>query len=212
VVRHHGTRFGVTSDRGRALKFHCQTAGATLTAQQPVNNVVRVTVQALAAVLGGCQSLHTNSFDEALGLPTEQSATLALRTQQIIASEAGVTDTVDPLGGSYAVESLTHQLEIEDGRRPIVGLNVHKSVNEPVPVMKIDPALEREQVERVQQCRANRDKSLADRAIEAVERRAREGQSVMPAIMEAVEARVTVGEISDALRRVFGEHVEIRTV
>jgi methylmalonyl-CoA mutase N-terminal domain/subunit len=244
-------RFGVTSDRARALKFHCQTAGATLTAQQPVNNVVRVTVQAMAAVLGGCQSLHTNSFDEALGLPTEQSATIALRTQQIIASEAGVTDTVDPLGGSYAVESLTqriyegakkyldqvrdmggmvhaiergyvqreiqdasyrYQLEIEDGRRPIVGLNVHKSVNEPVPVMKIDPALEREQVERVQQCRANRDKSLADRAIEAVERRAREGQSVMPAIMEAVEARVTVGEISDALRRVFGEHVEIRTV
>jgi methylmalonyl-CoA mutase N-terminal domain/subunit len=244
-------RFGVTSDRARALKFHCQTAGATLTAQQPMNNVVRVTVQAMAAVLGGCQSLHTNSFDEALGLPTEQSATIALRTQQIIASEAGVTDTVDPLGGSYAVESLTqriyegakkyldqvrdmggmvhaiergyvqreiqdasyrYQLEIEDGRRPIVGLNVHKSVNEPVPVMKIDPALEREQVERVQQCRANRDKSLADRAIEAVERRAREGQSVMPAIMEAVEARVTVGEISDALRRVFGEHVEIRTV
>ncbi len=244
-------RFGVTSDRARALKFHCQTAGATLTAQQPMNNIVRVTVQAMAAVLGGCQSLHTNSFDEALGLPTEQSATIALRTQQIIASEAGVTDTVDALGGSYAVESLTqriyegakkyldqvremggmvaaiergfvqreiqdasyrYQLEIEDGRRPIVGLNVHKSAGEAVPVMKIDPALEREQVERVRQCRASRDNARAIAAIAAVEQRAKEGQSLMPAVMDAVEARATVGEISDAMRRVFGEHVEIRTV
>jgi methylmalonyl-CoA mutase N-terminal domain/subunit len=244
-------RFGVTSDRARALKFHTQTAGATLTAQQPMNNIVRVTVQAMAAVLGGCQSLHTNSFDEALGLPTEQSATIALRTQQIIASESGVADTVDPLGGSYAVESLTqriyegakkylehirelggmvsaiergyvqreiqdasyrYQLEIEDGRRPIVGLNVHKSAAESVPVMKIDPALEREQVERVRQCRASRDSAAASKAIAAVEQRAREAQPLMPAIMEAVEARATVGEIADALRRVYGEHVEIRTV
>lgn len=244
-------RFGVTSDRARALKFHCQTAGATLTAQQPMNNIVRVTVQAMAAVLGGCQSLHTNSFDEALGLPTEQSATIALRTQQIIASESGVTDTVDPLGGSYAVEALTqriyegakkyleqikdlggmvaaiergyvqreiqdasyrYQLEIEDGRRPIVGLNVHKSSGESVPVMKIDPALEREQVERVRQCRASRDSAKANAAIAQVEQRAKEGQSLMPSIMEAVEARATVGEITDALRRVYGEHVEIRTV
>lgn len=245
-------RFGVTSARARALKFHTQTAGSTLTAQQPMNNIVRVTLQALAAVLGGCQSLHTNSFDEALGLPTEQSATIALRTQQIIAYESGVADTVDPLGGSYAIESLTqriydgakkyldhirelggmvaaiergyvqreiqdasyrYQLEIEDGRRPIVGLNVHKStVEESVPVMKIDPALEREQVERVRQCRASRDNKLANDAIAAVERRAREAQPVMPAILQAVEARATVGEIADALRRVYGEHAEIRTL
>ncbi len=244
-------RFGVTSDRARALKFHCQTAGATLTAQQPLNNVVRVTIQALAAVLGGCQSLHTNSFDEALGLPTEQSATIALRTQQIIGAESGAADTVDPLGGSFAIESLTqriydgarkyleqvremggmviaiergfvqreiqdasyrYQLEIEDGRRPIVGLNVHKGSDQPVPVMKIDPALEREQVARVQAVRANRDAQNASAAVAEVERRARQGESVMPAILDAVEARCTVGEVSDALRRVFGEHVEIRTV
>jgi methylmalonyl-CoA mutase N-terminal domain/subunit len=244
-------RFGVTSDRARALKFHTQTAGATLTAQQPLNNVVRVTVQALAAVLGGCQSLHTNSFDEALGLPTEQSATLALRTQQIIALESGVADTVDPLGGSFAIEALTqrvydgarkyleqvkdmggmvaaiergfvqreiqdasyrYQLEIEDGRRPIVGLNVHTGEDQPVPVMKIDPALEREQVERVRHCRSSRDAARAAAALAEVERRARQAQSVMPAIMEAVEARVTVGEIADALRNVFGEHTEIRTI
>jgi methylmalonyl-CoA mutase N-terminal domain/subunit len=244
-------RFGVTSDRARALKFHCQTAGATLTAQQPSNNIVRVTVQAMAAVLGGCQSLHTNSFDEALGLPTEQSATTALRTQQILAAESGVSDTVDPLGGSYAIEALTqriyegarryldqvrdhggmvaaidrgyvqreiqdasyrYQLEIERGQRPIVGVNVHKAEGEAVPVMKIDPALEREQVERVQRCRANRDAAAVEQAVAEVERRAREGQSVMPAVMTAVEAKATVGEISDALRRVFGEHVEIRTV
>jgi methylmalonyl-CoA mutase N-terminal domain/subunit len=244
-------RFGVASDRARALKFHCQTAGATLTAQQPVNNIVRVTVQAMAAVLGGCQSLHTNSFDEALGLPTEQSATVALRTQQILAAESGVADVVDPLGGSYAIEALTqriyegarryldkvfelggmvsaidrgyvqreiqdasyrYQLEIEKGQRPIVGVNVHQAAGERVPVMKIDPALEREQVERVRQLRAARDRDAASRAIAEVERRAREAQPVMPAIVDAVSAKATVGEVSDALRRVFGEHVEIHTV
>jgi methylmalonyl-CoA mutase N-terminal domain/subunit len=244
-------RFGVSSDRARALKFHCQTAGATLTAQQPVNNIVRVTVQAMAAVLGGCQSLHTNSFDEALGLPTEQSATIALRTQQILAAESGIADVVDPLGGSFAIEVLTqrvydgarkyldrifelggmvpaidrgyvqreiqdasyrYQLEIEGGQRPIVGVNVHRAEGERVPVMKIDPALEREQVERVHRLRATRDAAAVDRAVAEVERRAREGQPVMPAIVEAVDARATVGEVSDALRRVYGEHVEIRTV
>ena len=246
------TRFGVTSARGRALKFHCQTAGATLTAQQPLNNVVRVTLQALAAVLGGCQSLHTNSYDEALALPTEQSATLALRTQQIIASESGVADFVDPLGGSWAVEKMTrdleesarsylaridalggmvsaieqgyvqreiqdasyrYQMEIERGERRVVGLNEHRDArNEPVPLQHIDPALEAEQVARLQAFRAARDGAKADAAIAAVERAARDGANVMPPIVSAVDAHATVGEISDALRRVFGEHDEIKTL
>ena len=246
------TRFGVRSARGGALKFHCQTAGATLTAQQPLNNVVRVTIQALAAVLGGCQSLHTNSFDEALALPTEQSATLALRTQQIIASESGAADLVDPLGGSYAVEALTrdlerkarayidrvdalggmvaaieqgyvqreiqdasyrYQLEIERGDRPIVGVNVHTEAHdEPVPLLRIDPALEREQVERLRAMRARRDATRARACIDAVEAAAREDRNVMPAIVDAVDASVTVGEISDALRRVYGEHTEFKTL
>jgi methylmalonyl-CoA mutase N-terminal domain/subunit len=244
-------QFGVTSARARALKFHCQTAGATLTAQQPHNNVVRVTIQALAAVLGGCQSLHTNSFDEALSLPTEQAVTIALRTQQIIAAESGVADFVDPLGGSYAIESLTktlyegarrylarvdemggmvaaieqgyvqreiqdasfrYQLEIERGDRPIVGVNVHHAEDEPVPILKVDPGLEREQVARVQAWRSKRDAAKADAATADVERRARADENVMPAVLTAVEAGATVGEISDALRRVYGQHVEIRTV
>ena len=246
------TRFGVTSARARALKFHCQTAGATLTAQQPLNNVVRVTLQALAAVLGGAQSLHTNSFDEALALPTAQSATLALRTQQIIASESGVADVVDPFGGSWAVEKLTHdleaaarqylarvdalggmvaaieqgyvqreiqdasyryQMEIERGDRPVVGVNVHREAHdEPVPLQHVDATLEREQVERLRAFRAQRDGARAQSAIDAVERAAREGANVMPAVVEAVDARATVGEIADALRRVYGEHNEIKTL
>lgn len=246
------TRFGVTSARGRALKFHCQTAGATLTAQQPLNNVVRVTLQALAAVLGGCQSLHTNSYDEALALPTEQSATLALRTQQIIASESGVADFVDPLGGSWAVEKMTrdleesarsylaridalggmvsaieqgyvqreiqdasyrYQMEIERGERRVVGLNEHRDAHDaPVPLQHIDPALEAEQVARLQAFRAARDGAKADAAVAAVERAARDGANVMPPIVSAVDAHATVGEISDALRRVFGEHDEIKTL
>ncbi|MDP3279417.1 MAG: methylmalonyl-CoA mutase family protein [Deltaproteobacteria bacterium] len=244
-------RFEVQSERARALKFHCQTAGATLTAQQPMNNIVRVTVQAMAAVMGGCQSLHTNSFDEALGLPTEQSATIALRTQQLIAAESGVADVVDPLGGSYAIEVLTrqiyagaraylekirgmggmvaaieegyvqreiqdasfrYQLEIERGDRPIVGLNQHISDAEPVPVLRVDPAIEREQVAQVQRTRATRDGAAVDTLLKEIERRAREDQVLMPAIFDAVRARATVGEISDAMRRVYGEHVEIRTL
>jgi methylmalonyl-CoA mutase N-terminal domain/subunit len=246
------TRFGVTNPKARALKFHCQTAGATLTAQQPLNNVVRVTLQALAAVLGGAQSLHTNSYDEALALPTAQSATLALRTQQIIAAESGVADVVDPFGGAWAVERLTrdieesarkylarvdalggmvaaieqgyvqreiqdasyrYQMEIERGDRPIVGVNVHReSHDEPVPLQHVDPELERDQVARLAALRAGRDAVRAEAAIAGVERAAREGANVMPPIVEAVEARATVGEISDALRRVFGEHTEIRTL
>jgi methylmalonyl-CoA mutase N-terminal domain/subunit len=246
------TRFGVTSARGRALKFHCQTAGATLTAQQPLNNIVRVTVQALAAILGGAQSLHTNSYDEALALPSEQSATIALRTQQILASETGVADVVDPLGGSYAVEALTlrltrlargyldridalggmvaaieqgyvqrevqdaafrYQLEIERGERPIVGVNVHRDDRaESVPLLQVDPALEAQQVESLRRFRAARDTDRAQAAVDAVERAAREDANVMPAILAAVEAHGTLGEVADALRRVYGEHTEIKTL
>ncbi|MFO0652665.1 MAG: methylmalonyl-CoA mutase family protein [Polyangiales bacterium] len=246
------TRFGVKSAKARALKFHCQTAGATLTAQQPLNNVVRVTLQALAAVLGGAQSLHTNSFDEALALPTAQSATLALRTQQIIAAESGVADVVDPFGGSWAVERMTrdledaaraylsrvdslggmvaaieqgyvqreiqdasyrYQMEIERGDRPIVGVNVHKeSKGEPVPLQHVDAEIERDQVARLRAFRDGRDGERAAASIAKVEAVAREGGNVMPPIVEAVESRATVGEIADALRRVYGEHTEIRTL
>jgi methylmalonyl-CoA mutase, N-terminal domain len=246
------TRFGVKSEKARALKFHCQTAGATLTAQQPLNNVVRVTLQALAAVLGGAQSLHTNSFDEALALPTAQSATLALRTQQIIAAESGVADVVDPFGGSWAVERMTrdletsaraylarvdalggmvaaieqgyvqreiqdasyrYQMEIERGDRPIVGVNVHtEAKGESVPLQHVDAEIERDQVARLTAFRAGRDGERTASAIARVESVAREGGNVMPPIVDAVEARATVGEIADALRRVYGEHTEIRTL
>jgi methylmalonyl-CoA mutase N-terminal domain/subunit len=247
IVEH----FGVHSAKARALKFHCQTAGATLTAQQPLNNVVRVALQALSAVLGGCQSLHTNSFDEALGLPTEQSATIALRTQQIIANEAGVADVVDAVGGSFAIEALTdkiyhgaraylarvkdlggmvaaiecgfvqkeiqeasfrYQLEIERGDRPIVGVNVHEADAERVPVLRVDPTVEKEQVARLAAVRARRDPQAFSQAIAEIERCARQDVNVMDAIVVAVERHATVGEIADALRRVYGEHVEIRTL
>ncbi len=246
------TRFGVTAARARALKFHCQTAGATLTAQQPLNNVVRVTLQALAAVLGGAQSLHTNSYDEALALPTEDSATLALRTQQILAAESGLGDFVDPLGGSYAIESMTntleasaraylahidalggmvaaiedgyvqreiqdasyrYQLAIERGERPIVGVNVYRAKeSSPVPLLTIDPALEPAQVARLQALRARRDARAVTTGIAEGESAARTDANVMPAVVSAVEVGATVGEITDAFRRVYGEHTEIRTV
>lgn len=244
-------RFGATSDRAKALKFHCQTAGMTLLAQQPMVNVVRVTLQALAAVLGGCQSLHTNGFDEALGLPTAEAATLALRTQQVIAYESGVTDFVDPLGGSYAVEALTtriegaareyirrvdelggmvpaietgyvqreiqaaayrYQLDIEAKRRVIVGLNEFVSEAPPVPVMKIDPAIEREQVERLVAWRGAHDTAEKREALGRIDAAARGTENLMPRILEAVKAGATVGEISDVLRGVWGEHQETLTI
>ncbi|HLM76696.1 MAG TPA: methylmalonyl-CoA mutase family protein, partial [Polyangiaceae bacterium] len=244
-------RFGATSDRAKALKFHCQTAGMTLLAQQPMVNVVRVTLQALAAVLGGCQSLHTNGFDEALGLPTAEAATLALRTQQVIAYESGVTDFVDPLGGSYAVEALTtrieqaareyirrvddlggmvaaiengyvqreiqaaayrYQLDIEAKRRVIVGLNEFVSEAPPVPVMKIDPAIEREQVERLRAWRSEHETAAKREALGRVDAAARGTENLMPRILEAVKAGATVGEISDVLRGVWGEHQETLTI
>ncbi len=240
-------RFGAKTDRARALRFHCQTAGVTLTAQQPLNNIARVTVQTLAAVLGGCQSLHTNSYDEALGLPTSEAATIALRTQQIVGYESGVADFVDALAGSYAVESLTHrieqdakkylaridelggmvsaieqgypqreiqntayahQLEVEKKTRLVVGQNAFVQEAPAVPVLKIDPRLESEQVERVRAVRARRDAKRHASSLEAIDRAARGKDNLVPLILEAVRSFATVGEISNVLRAVWGEHVE----
>lgn len=244
-------RFGAKTDRARALRFHCQTAGMTLQAQQPMVNVVRVTLQALAAVLGGCQSLHTNSFDEALGLPTAEAATLALRTQQVIAHEAGVADFVDGLGGSYAIEAMTsrleaaaldyirridqlggmvaaieqgyvqreiqatayrYQLEIEEKRRVIVGQNDFVSESAKVEVMRIDPSIERGQVERLRAWRAAHDTPARAEALARVDAAARETANVVPLILDAVKAGATVGEVSDVLRGIWGEHRETVTV
>jgi methylmalonyl-CoA mutase N-terminal domain/subunit len=240
---------GVTNPKAQQLRFHVQTGGVTLTAQQPDNNVVRVALQALAAVLGGCQSLHTNGKDEALALPTEASATLALRTQQVIAHESGVADTLDPLGGSYAVEAATEVLErearrildgiearggallaiergeiqkeiqesayrfqrqVESGERVVVGVNrfAEEESGAGPEILRIDPALEREQVERVRGLRARRDPVAWKTALEALEERARSGANLVPAMVDAVLAWATVGEIAGRLRRIFGEHRE----
>jgi methylmalonyl-CoA mutase N-terminal domain/subunit len=241
-------RFGARDPRSLLLRFHAQTAGSSLAAQQPENNIVRVAMQALAAVLGGCQSLHANALDEALALPTESTALLALRTQQIIAQETGVTNTADPVGGAYAIEHLTNEIEtraeeylkkidamggmlraiengyvqgeiqkaayeyqqaIERGEQIVVGVNQFRSAEtRPVPLLRIDPEIEREQVERLRALRARRNAKLAEAAIAEVERRARNGENLMPAIQAAVECYATVGEISDAMRRVFGEYRE----
>jgi len=241
-------RFGARDSRSMMLRFHAQTAGSSLTAQQPENNLVRVAIQALAAVLGGCQSLHTNALDEALALPTEESALLALRTQQILAQETGVANTVDPVGGAYAIERLTDELEsrareyvekidalggmlraietgyvqreiqkaayeyqreVESHERVVVGVNRFRTDHEePIPTLRVDPAVEEEQIKRVVALRSSRDSAKAEAAVGEVESRARSGENLMPAILAAVEAYATVGEISDAMRRVFGEHQE----
>jgi methylmalonyl-CoA mutase N-terminal domain/subunit len=239
-------RFGAKTPRARALRFHCQTAGVTLTAQQPMNNVVRVALQAMAAVLGGAQSLHTNSFDEALGLPTEEAVTIALRTQQIIAHESGVRDIVDPFAGSYAVEMLTrriesgardyiaridemggmvraieqgfvqrdiqataygYQLDIENKRRIVVGVNEFESEGPKVPVAKIDPRVEVEQIERLARFRAARDAGVTAHTLQRLEQAARTKDNLVPLVLEAVRAQATVGEISNVLRKVWGEYV-----
>ena len=252
-------RFGARTERARALRFHCQTAGATLTAQQPLLNIARVTVQSLAAILGGCQSLHTNAFDEALGLPTAEAATVALRTQQVLANEHGVADFVDALGGSYAVETLTtrletaaldqvahidgmggmvaaiergypqseiqrtayaQQLEMERKERLVVGVNAfaddpaatssaHRSAP---PILRIDPRVEAEQIERVRALRGRRNRPLHDAALERLERAAQGSDNLLPLLLDAVKAMATVGEIADVLRRAWGEHQEIRTI
>jgi methylmalonyl-CoA mutase N-terminal domain/subunit len=238
-------RFGAKDPRSLLLRFHTQTAGSTLTAQQPDNNIVRTAYQALAAVLGGTQSLHTNAKDEALALPTPETALLALRTQQVLAYETGVTDTIDPLAGSYYVEALTddvegrawdyihkidelggsvraieagyiqreieeaayrYQREVEEQRRIVVGVNRFQMTETVRPtVLKVDPAQELRQRQRVADLRARRDNAAVGAAIAALEDAARGTANLMPPIIAAVEARATLGESADALRAVFGE-------
>jgi len=241
-------RFKARDPKSWMLRFHTQTAGSTLTAQQPENNIVRTAIQAMAAVLGGTQSLHTNSFDEALALPTEASARIALRTQQVIAFESGAPQTVDPLAGSYYIESLTNEIEkraleylekidamggmlkaIERGyvqqeiqnaayeyqqavdreEAVVVGVNRFQvDQDQAVPIQRIDAALEPRQVERVRALRTKRDARTWKASLQAVEDTARSGENLMPRILTAVEAHATVGEISDAMRKVYGEYKE----
>jgi methylmalonyl-CoA mutase N-terminal domain/subunit len=245
-------RFGATDPRSMMCRFHVQTAGSSLTAQSVDNNVVRTTLQALAAVLGGTQSLHTNARDEALALPTPETARLALRTQQIIAHESGVTDTPDPLAGSYYIESLTDEVEaaawsyleeidelggavaalnagyqqrqiqdaayrvqreVEAADRIVVGVNKYTDDEVVTPALhRIDPALEREQVARLQAVRASRDEAEWSAALDRLETLARGSDNIVPAMIEAVKAKATLGEISDRLREVWGEHREVVTV
>jgi len=245
-------RFGAKDPPSWMLRFHAQTAGSSLTAQQPENNIVRVAIQALAAVLGGCQSLHTNSLDEALALPTEDSALIALRTQQILAHETGVANTVDPVAGSYAIESLTNEIEkgaleyigkvdsmggmlraieagfvqgeiqkaaydfqraVEKKEQIVIGVNDFIAPTEGngernIPILRIDAEIERSQITRLNALRAKRDSASAQSALADLQRRAATAENLLPAILTAVEAYATIGEISDALRRVFGEYQE----
>ena len=239
-------RFGAKDPRSMMMRFHTQTAGSTLTAQQPDVNVVRVALQAMSAVLGGTQSLHTNSRDEALGLPTEESARLALRTQQIIAYETGITKVADPLGGSFYIEELTDKIErgaqdylgridalggplaaiekgwiqaeiqtaayefqqqVERGEKIVVGVNRFQHDSEhSLTALQIDPEIEREQVERLREVRASRNQAEIVARLGALEQAARGSDNLMPRILAACEAMATVGEISDTLRKVFGEY------
>ena len=241
------TDLGATDPKAQKLRFHAQTGGSTLTATQPLNNTARVTTQALSAVLGGTQSLHTNGYDEALSLPTEQSAQLALRTQQIIAYESGVTDTVDPLAGSYFVETLTDQLEekaweyityidelggavqaieqgyiqeaisqaayayqraIEDEEQIIVGVNKFQTEAEEqtADLFKVDPAIQQRQIDKLKQIRQERDNEKAEAKLQAIEQAAATDENLMPYLVDAVEHYATLGEIAEAMRKVFGEH------
>jgi methylmalonyl-CoA mutase N-terminal domain/subunit len=241
-------RFDARNPKSQMLRFHTQTAGSTLTAQQPENNIVRTALQAMSAVLGGTQSLHTNSFDEALALPTEQSARIALRTQQIVAYESGAAQTIDPLAGSYYIESLTNEVEananaylekidamggmlkaIERGfvqqeiqnaayeyqravdrkEAIVVGVNAFELEQEKaVPLLHMDESLERKQVDRLRALRAKRDQAKWAAAVKRVEDTAKGSGNLMPVIVEAIEANATVGEISDAMRHVYGEYQE----
>lgn len=241
-------RFGAKDPRAWKLRMHVQTAGCSLTAQQPVNNVARVTVQALAAVLGGTQSLHTNSMDETLCLPTEHAVRVALRTQQIIAEETGVTNTVDPLGGSYFIESLTdrveegamayirqidemggiinaieanypqkeiadasfhYQQQIDAKEKVMIGINRHTGGDDTRPeVLTIGPEAEEDQLQRLRETRRNRDQAALDRALANLKAAARGEDNTMPHILDAVRAYGTVGEISDALKEIFGSYQE----
>ena len=245
-------RFHARDPRSLMLRFHTQTAGSTLTAQQPEVNIARTTIQALAAVLGGSQSLHTNGMDEALALPTEDAARIALRTQQVIAFESGVADTVDPLAGSYAIEQLTTDIEneatgyidkidamggmlraietgyvqreiqeaayqfqrdVETGDAVVVGVNRFQSTEGPqIPIYRVDPAIEIAQVQRVKALRSRRDTAAAESALAGLEEAARGTANVVPRMLECIEAFVTVGEISNRLRTIWGEYREALTV
>ena len=241
-----GERFGVTNPRALALRFHAQTGGSTLTAQQPESNIVRVAIQALSAVCGGAQSIHTNSFDEALALPSERAATIALRTQQVLAHELGVVNTADPLGGSYFVEALTDELEerafeligridelggavaaveagwvqgeieasayewtreVESGTRTIVGVNAYTDEGkERIELHRLDPAVERRQVEHTREVRARRNAPEAERTLAVVREAARGTANMLPPLREALAAHCTVGEICGVLRSEWGTH------
>ena len=227
--------FGARDERSWLMRFHTQTAGVSLTAQQPLNNVIRTTIEALAGVLGGTQSLHTNSYDEALALPTEEAVRLALRTQQVIAHESGVANTIDPLGGAYFVEALTDELErqaydyfakidelggmveavkrnfpqreiadaafayqqeVDEGKRIVVGVNAYREDGEAAPeILRIDPALERKQIGRLQAARGRRDAAAAERALAALKERAAGEANLMPALLDAARAHASEGEI-----------------
>jgi methylmalonyl-CoA mutase, N-terminal domain len=230
------------------LRFHAQTAGVSLTAQQPLNNVVRTSLEAMAAVLGGTQSLHTNSFDEALALPTEEAVRVALRTQQIIAFESGAPSTADPLGGSWFVEKLTDEMEaaaydyfaridelggmveairrnfpqreiadaaftfqreLDERRRIVVGVNDFIQEDEAeTPILRIDPALERKQADRLAATRADRDAAAVETALAGLKRTAATEENLMEAIIEAARARATEGEMIAAMQEVFGTYTE----
>ncbi|WP_422448757.1 acyl-CoA mutase large subunit family protein [Thermoanaerobacterium sp. DL9XJH110] len=239
-------RFGAKDPKSMMLRFHTQTGGSTLTAQQPDNNIIRVTIQALAAVLGGTQSLHTNSRDEALALPSEDSVRIALRTQQIIAYESGVTETIDPLAGSYYVEHLTntieqkareyidkidklggsvkaiekgfiqqeiqdsayrYQMEVESGRRIVVGVNKFQIQEEPPKgLLKVDPEVGRVQEQKLRELKSSRDNIIVKEALEELEKKAGTDENLMPTIIKCVKSYCTLGEICDVLRKVFGEY------
>ncbi len=241
-------RFGARDERSWLMRFHTQTAGVSLTAQQPLNNIVRTTIEALAGVLGGTQSLHTNSYDEALALPTEEAVRVALRTQQVIAHESGVTNTIDPLGGAYLVEAMTdemerqaydyfakidelggmveavkrnfpqreiadaafaYQREVDEGRRVVVGVNAFQEEGEEPPeILRIDPALERKQIGRLQTTRARRDAAAVEGALAHLREQATGEANLMPALLDAARAHATEGEIVEALQAVFGTYTE----
>jgi methylmalonyl-CoA mutase N-terminal domain/subunit len=243
-------RFGATKAESMRLRFHCQTAAATLTKAQPLNNIIRTALQALSAVLGGAQSLHTNGMDEAYAIPSEEAMKVALRTQQIIALETSVPGVVDPLGGSYYVEALTNRIEAEvlrilakvdamggtikaieegffqreiadsaydfarrkaAGDRPVVGVNIMVEPSEPppLPIHKVDPAVETRQINRLKDVRRRRDPALVARLLDRLEREAREpATNLMPVTIELVRARASLGEIAARLRQVWGSYIE----
>jgi methylmalonyl-CoA mutase N-terminal domain/subunit len=241
--------YGAKNPRSWLMRFHTQTAGVSLTAQQPLNNIVRTAIEALAGVLGGTQSLHTNSYDEALALPTEEAVRVALRTQQIIAEETGVPNTVDPLGGSYFVEALTdrmealayeyfdkidqlggmveavkqgfpqreiadaayaHQCELDSGDRVVVGVNGYTEGDDgELEILRIDPALERKQIGRVQAVRARRDSVAVEAALAEVRRAAATDENLMPSLLAAARVHATEGELVETLQAVWGSYTEV---